>query len=323
MSTLTKLKALTEIVADTGELEAIETLRPIDATTNPSLLLKAAKLASNKHLLVKACFDNGGQARALPEAAQRLAVLIGRDITRLIPGRVSTEIDARLSFDIQGMLDAARELVAHYEELDVPRSRVLIKIAATWEGIRAAEILEKENIQCNLTLVFNMSQARACAEAGVFLISPFVGRIYDFYKSLSPDKLFEAEDDPGVQSVKAIYNFYRLYGFNTIVMGASFRTTQQVLALAGCDRLTISPTLLDELGSMTCDVEPRLLPPAHTKTYTLASISESEFRLALTKDKMATTKLSEGIAQFCEDQEALEALLAVVQEEEVLNAYTR
>ncbi len=309
MSKLDSLKKMTAIVADTGDLKSITNTRPLDATTNPSLLLKAAKSGVYNHLLEKASIGENNQRRSPSTAAEIFAVLIGAEIADIVPGRVSTEVDARLSFDTHAMVETATRLIELYEQHGVDRSRVLIKIAATWEGIRAAEQLEKQNIQCNLTLLFNMAQARACAEAGVYLISPFVGRIYDYYKLADPGRKFTPQNDPGVLSVKAIFEFYREHDFKTIVMGASFRTTEQVLALAGCDRLTVSPNLLQALNEEDGEVVQTLHVPTSKSAFDTPRLTESEFRFALCTDPMANTKLAEGIAQFCKDQIALETLL--------------
>ncbi|BAP44485.1 transaldolase B [Pseudomonas sp. StFLB209] len=303
-SKLEQLKAFTTVVADTGDFDAIARLKPVDATTNPSLLLKAASNESNAALLAEAFSGSQGD---IGLASDRFAVAIGRKILDVVPGRVSTEVDARLSFDTQAMIERGQRLIGLYEEAGVGRDRILIKLASTWEGIRAAEKLEKDGIQTNLTLLFSFAQAVACAEAGVFLISPFVGRIYDWYKK-STGQEYTGAQDPGVQSVTRIYNYYKANGYNTVVMGASFRNIGQIEQLAGCDRLTISPDLLKQLdedqGSLT-----RQLAPGQAGEERL-SLSEKQFRWLSNEDAMATEKLAEGIRQFARDQEKLEALLS-------------
>ncbi|MCO8167832.1 transaldolase [Pseudomonas sp. 21LCFQ02] len=303
-SKLEQLKAFTTVVADTGDFDAIARLKPVDATTNPSLLLKAASNESNAALLAEAFSGSQGD---IGLASDRFAVAIGRKILDVVPGRVSTEVDARLSFDTQAMIERGQRLIGLYEEAGVGRDRILIKLASTWEGIRAAEKLEKDGIQTNLTLLFSFAQAVACAEAGVFLISPFVGRIYDWYKK-STGQEYTGAQDPGVQSVTRIYNYYKANGYNTVVMGASFRNIGQIEQLAGCDRLTISPELLKQLdedqGSLT-----RQLAPGQAGEERL-SLSEKQFRWLSNEDAMATEKLAEGIRQFARDQEKLEALLS-------------
>ena len=245
MNKLEQLKTMTTVVADTGDISSIKRLQPQDATTNPTLLLKAAGMSQNRPLLDEAIAwarrKNPGNEKFIEICTERFTVSIGKAIAEIIPGRVSTEVDARLSFDAPAMVNKARQLIALYDEIGIPSDRILIKLASTWEGIRAAEILEKENIQCNLTLLFNFAQAVACADAGVTLISPFVGRIYDWYQKKTPTQPIEPENDPGVQSVKKIYAYYKQHGYKTIVMGASFRTVGQIEHLAGCDNLTISP----------------------------------------------------------------------------------
>jgi len=249
-SKLEQLKKMTDVVADTGDIEAIRLYKPVDATTNPSLLYKAAQMPQYQELLSKslaAAKGVQGSAEQISAACDHLAVAIGTEILKLVPGRISTEVDARLSFDTKASIDKARHLIDLYQQSGIDKSRVLIKLASTWEGIRAAEILEKEGINCNLTLLFGFNQASACADAGVFLISPFVGRILDWYKANTDKKEYTPEEDPGVVSVRRIYNYYKQHGYKTVVMGASFRNTGEIEALAGCDRLTISPQLLQEL----------------------------------------------------------------------------
>ncbi|MBB3932196.1 transaldolase [Kaistia hirudinis] len=312
-SKLEQLKAMTVVVADTGDLEAIKTFRPVDCTTNPSLVLKAFELPQYKDVIDAAVAwgsKQGGSRDAIAAAvADRLAVAFGAEVSKLVPGRVSTEVNADLSFDTQASLDKARSIIAAYKELGVPREKILIKLASTWEGIRAAEILQKEGIDCNLTLLFSLAQAAACAEAGVFLISPFVGRILDWHVKAS-GKTFEPEEDPGVLSVRAIYAYYKTRGIKTVVMGASFRSTGEIEALAGCDRLTIAPALLEKLAADEGTLV-RKLDPANpgTSPATIAA-DEKSFRWALNEDQMATEKLSEGIRQFAKDLRTLRSLVA-------------
>ncbi len=309
---LEQLKTMTTIVADTGDVEAIKAVKPYDATTNPSLLLKASQLPQYAPLIDAAIAyakaQGGSKEQQIDNAADKLAVLIGMEIVKEVPGRISTEVDARLSFNIDAMVAKGRKIIKLYEEAGVDKSRVLIKLASTWEGIKAGEILEKEGINCNLTLLFGFGQARACAEAGVFLISPFVGRILDWYKAKTGET-YTSETDPGVLSVRKIYAYYKEHGYKTVVMGASFRNIGEVTALAGCDRLTIAPNLLQELeateGSLT-----RVLVDNGAKTAAPAKLTEAEFRFALNEDPMATEKLAEGIRGFVVDQNKLEAALS-------------
>ncbi len=302
-SKLDQLKKLTTVVADTGDLDAIARLQPVDATTNPSLLLKAAALPRYQDLLRQAVSGAGD----LNLACDRFAVSVGKEILGVIPGRISTEVDARLSFERDATLQRAQRLISQYEEAGVGRERVLIKIAATWEGISAARELERQGIQTNLTLLFSFAQAQACADAGVFLISPFVGRIYDWYKK-AEGRDFTGSDDPGVQSVARIYRYYKSHAFNTVVLGASFRNVGQIEALAGCDRLTISPDLLDQLGQDQGSLASRL--SASGCEDARETLSEAQFRWKHNEDAMATDKLAEGIRLFARDQEKLERLLA-------------
>ncbi|PZW71257.1 MULTISPECIES: transaldolase [unclassified Pseudomonas] len=303
-SKLDQLKQFTTVVADTGDIDAIARLKPVDATTNPSLLLKAAALPRYAELLKQAVSLSKGD---IDLASDRFGVTVGREILQVIPGRISTEVDARLSFDTQATLNRAKRLVELYEEAGVNRERILIKIASTWEGIRAAEQLEKSGVQTNLTLLFSFAQARACADAGAFLISPFVGRIYDWYKKAEGRDYVGAED-PGVQSVTRIYDYYKAQGHKTVVMGASFRNVGQIEQLAGCDRLTISPELLQQLAEDNGPLERKLNTEVSGQSE--ARISESQFRWDMNEDAMATEKLAEGIRQFARDQEKLEKLLA-------------
>ncbi|MNM94063.1 Transaldolase [compost metagenome] len=302
-SKLEQLKQYTTVVADTGDFDAIARLKPVDATTNPSLLLKAAALPRYAEHLAKATEAGKGDAGL---ACDHFAVAVGKDILGVIPGRVSTEVDARLSFDREATLQRAQRLIELYAEQGIGKERVLIKIASTWEGIRAAEILEREGIQTNLTLLFSFAQAAACADAGAFLISPFVGRIYDWYKKAN-NRDYTGAEDPGVQSVARIYRYFKANGYNTVVMGASFRNIGQIEQLAGCDRLTISPDLLHQLADAQGELPRNLQPGAGEARQVL---DESAFRWQLNEDAMATEKLAEGIRLFARDQEKLEALLA-------------
>ncbi|MDE3735240.1 transaldolase [Pseudomonas resinovorans] len=301
---LDQLKQYTTVVADTGDLDAIARLKPVDATTNPSLLLKAAAMPRYAELLDSA-MDGAGNDLGL--ACDRFGVAVGQEILKVIPGRISTEVDARLSFDTDATLRRAERLMGLYEEAGIGRERVLIKIASTWEGIRAAEQLERAGIQTNLTLLFNFAQAAACADAGVFLISPFVGRIYDWYKK-AEGRDFVGSEDPGVQSVSRIYRYYKANGYRTVVMGASFRNLGQIEALAGCDRLTISPELLQMLADDQGALDRSLAPGSDAEARVV--LDEIAFRWQLNEDAMATEKLAEGIRLFARDQEKLEALLA-------------
>ena len=310
---LEQLKSMTTIVADTGDVDAIKSVKPYDATTNPSLVLKASQLPQYASLIEAAVAyakaQGGSKEQQIDNAADKLAVLIGTEITKVVPGRISTEVDARLSFNVDKMVAKGRKLIALYQESGVSKDRVLIKLASTWEGIKAGEILEKEGIQCNLTLLFGFGQARACAEAGVFLISPFVGRILDWYKAKNPGTEYTQETDPGVVSVRAIYQYYKEHGYKTVVMGASFRNTGELIALAGCDRLTVSPNLLQDLAATEGTLTQVLKDNGATKTAP-AKMTEEEFRFALNEDPMATEKLAEGIRGFVVDQNKLEAMLA-------------
>lgn len=307
MNQLEQLKQYTTIVADTGDFQSIKAFAPRDATTNPSLILKAVQKDEYKPLLEKAVRDHAG--KSTHEIIDQLLVSFGTEILKIIPGRVSTETDARLSFDTEGTVRKARNLIRMYDEADIPRERVLIKIASTWEGIRAAEILEQEEIRCNMTLLFSLPQAIACAEAKAQLISPFVGRIYDWYKK-STGQEYSGADDPGVQSVKRIYSYYRKFGHKTEVMGASFRNTSQITELAGCDLLTISPELLQKLAESDAPVTRKLSPElAHASDLQKIELDENAFRFMLNEDAMATEKLAEGIRLFCADAVKLEKLV--------------
>ncbi|BAE74989.1 Transaldolase [Sodalis glossinidius str. 'morsitans'] len=313
MNQLEGLKQFTTVVADSGDIESIRHYTPQDATTNPSLILKAASLTAYQPLfedtLAYARKQGGTRETQIINASDKLAVNIGVEILKSVPGRVSTEVDARLSFDRGMCVAKARKLVALYQEQGIDKSRILIKLASTWEGIKAAEELEKEGINCNLTLLFSFAQARACAEAGVYLISPFVGRIYDWYNQRKPLDPYVADEDPGVVSVRKIYDYCKQHRYQTVIMGASFRKVEQILALAGCDRLTISTTLLEELHKADTRVE-RKLSPSTEGFHQPAPLSEPEFRWEHNQDAMAVDKLAEGIRQFAVDQQSLEDLLA-------------
>ena len=313
MNKLEQLKKYTTVVADTGDIDAIAAFQPQDATTNPSLVLKAAEMPQYDHLIVDAIAwakqQSGDKAQQLVDASDKLAVNIGVEILKTVPGRISTEVDARLSFDKESSLVKARKLIAMYQEAGIEKERILIKLASTWEGIRAAEVLEQEGINCNLTLLFNFAQAKACAEAGAYLISPFVGRILDWYKTNTYKKEYLPFEDPGVVSVSNIYNYYKDHSYNTVVMGASFRNADEVLALAGCDRLTIGPAILDELAAQQGEVEPTLFAARDEVKAAPQAMTEAEFRWEMNQDPMATEKLSEGIRNFAVDQGKLEAMI--------------
>ena len=305
MNQLEQLKQYTTVVADTGDFQSIKAYAPQDATTNPSLILKAVQKPEYRPLLEKAVADaNGASVEAIVDS---LLIAFGVEILKYVPGRVSTEIDAALSFDTEATVAKGRELIALYEKAGVARERVLIKIASTWEGIRAAEILERDGIHCNLTLLFSLCQAVACAEAGVQLISPFVGRIYDWYKK-STGTDYQGADDPGVQSVKRIYQYYRKFGYDTEVMGASFRNTSQILELAGCDLLTISPDLLQKLADSDAPVERKLSKDESISIEKIA-MDEKTFRFMLNEDAMGTEKLAEGIRAFVADSLKLKQMI--------------
>lgn len=307
MNQLDQLKQYTTVVADTGDFQSMQAYTPRDATTNPSLILKAVQKPEYQPLLAQAVAAN--KDKSSEAIIDQLLISFGLKILEIVPGRVSTETDARLSFDTEATVAKGRQLIGLYEAAGIPRDRILIKIASTWEGIRAAEILEKEGIRCNMTLLFCLAQAVACAEAGAQLISPFVGRIYDWFKKQTGQEIF-GSDDPGVLSVKRIYNYYRKFGYSTEIMGASFRNTSQILELAGCDLLTISPDLLQKLSESNNAVSPKL-----NKEAALASdlqriaVDEKSFRFALNEDAMATEKLSEGIRLFCADTIKLEQII--------------
>ncbi|GIB07825.1 Transaldolase [Vibrio cholerae] len=309
---LAQLRKLTTVVADTGEIDAIKKYQPEDATTNPSLILKAAQIAEYAPLIDQAIAyaktQSNDKAQQVQDTCDMLAVNIGKEILKTIPGRISTEVDARLSYDTERSVAKARQLVKMYNDAGISNDRILIKLASTWEGIRAAEILEKEGINCNLTLLFSFAQARACAEAGVFLISPFVGRIMDWYKA-KEGRDFAASEDPGVLSVTKIYNYYKEHGYKTVVMGASFRNIGEILELAGCDRLTIAPSLLAELEAAEGELVAKLVDSKGSKARP-APMTHSEFLLEHNLDAMAVEKLAEGIRNFAVDQGKLEAMIA-------------
>lgn len=312
-SKLDQLRSMTDVVADTGDVEAIARFKPQDATTNPSLLLKAAQLPHYATLLDNARAyaqrAGGSDQQQLDNCCDHFAVAVGKEILDIVPGRISTEVDARLSFNQAATTERAHKLIRLYEELGIPKERILIKIASTWEGINAARELEKEGINCNLTLLFGFAQAAACADAGVYLISPFVGRILDWYKANTDLVINTPADDPGVQSVTRIYNYYKHHDYKTVVMGASFRNTGEIEALAGCDRLTISPALLEELSQDQEHLEKALDADNTRSDDHKQAPTESDFRFALNEDAMATEKLAQGIRGFVADQIKLETLI--------------
>ncbi|WP_026957741.1 transaldolase [Aliagarivorans taiwanensis] len=311
-SLLEQLKQHTVVVADSGDFNAIADYQAEDATTNPSLILNALQSEQGAAMIEQAASwakqQSSDRQQQLLDAADYLAVAIGQKLLAIVPGRVSSEVDARLSYDTEASVARARKLIAMYQQQGIDKQRILIKLASTWQGIRAAEQLEKEGINCNLTLLFSFAQARACAEAGVFLISPFVGRILDWYNKNQPAD-YSGDNDPGVQSVKGIYDFYKKHGYSTVVMGASFRNSGEILSLAGCDRLTISPALLDELANTEGTLEVALKPASEVQAAPTA-LSESEFLWQHNQDAMAVEKLAEGIRNFAIDQEKLEQQIA-------------
>lgn len=314
-STLEQLKDQTTVVADTGDFEAMKSYKPTDATTNPSLILQASQKPQYDRLIQQAVdyakTQGSSENEQLAAAMNKLCVLFGAEILKIVPGRVSTEVDARLSFDKEAMVATARKLIKLYEEEGIGKERILIKLSSTWEGIQAGKVLEEEyGIHCNLTLLFSFCQAVACAEAGVTLISPFVGRIYDWYVAQTGQKEFEPLEDPGVKSVTKIYNYYKKFGYETVVMGASFRNTSQITALAGCDLLTISPSLLEKLNQMTEPIQVRLSKKsAMNHEGEKIEMPEKTFRWMLNEDQMATDKLSEGIRKFSADTVKLETII--------------
>ena len=310
---LDSLRSMTVVVADTGDIDAIKKYQPQDATTNPSLILSASALPQYAPLIDEAIAyakaQSADKAQQLIDAEDKLAVNIGLEILKIVPGRISTEVDARISYDTQATVEKARKLIALYNAAGISNDRILIKIASTWQGIRAAEILEKEGINCNLTLLFSEAQARACAEAGVYLISPFVGRILDWYKANTDKKEYAPAEDPGVISVTKIYNYYKEYGYKTVVMGASFRNVGEIIELAGCDRLTIAPALLKELQENSTALVRKLDYKGEVKAKP-QPLTEAEFYWQHNSDAMAVEKLAEGIRKFAVDQEKLEAMLS-------------
>ena len=310
---LDSLRQMTVVVADTGDIDAIKKYQPQDATTNPSLILSASALPQYAPLIDEAVAyakaQSNDKAQQLIDAEDKLAVNIGLEILKIVPGRISTEVDARLSYNTQATVEKARKLIALYNAAGISNDRILIKIASTWQGIRAAEILEKEGINCNLTLLFSEAQARACAEAGVYLISPFVGRILDWYKANSDKKEYAPAEDPGVISVTKIYNYYKEYGYNTVVMGASFRNVGEITELAGCDRLTIAPALLKELQENSTALVRKLEYKGEVKAKP-QPLTEAEFYWQHNSDAMAVEKSADGIRKFAVDQEKLETMLS-------------
>ncbi|ESO98564.1 hypothetical protein LOTGIDRAFT_142681 [Lottia gigantea] len=315
MSSLDQLKAITTVVADTGDFEAMAKFKPTDATTNPSLILAAAGMKSYQKLIDEAVSygkEKGSDVEAqLSHAMDKVCINFGMEILKIIPGRVSTEVDARLSFDTKAMVEKAKQLISLYKENNVSKERILIKLSSTWEGIQAAKILESEcGIHCNMTLIFNFHQAIACGDVKATLISPFVGRIFDWFVKNTDKKSYEPLEDPGVQSVTKIYNYYKKYGYKTVVMGASFRNTGQIIGLAGCDLLTISPKLLDELSKSNDELQTQLsVESAKSQKIEKVTVDENVFRWELNEDAMATEKLAEGIRKFGVDAVKLENLL--------------
>jgi len=311
-SKLEQLRSMTTVVADTGDIEAVARLKPIDCTTNPTIVLKALGTPMFKDAIAEAIAwgksQNGASEAVVAAIADRLAISVGVELSKLVPGRVSTEVDADLSFDIEGSLAKARGIIAAYKARGIEKDRILVKLASTWEGIRAAEVLQKEGIDCNLTLLFSMAQAVACADAKAFLISPFVGRILDWYAK-STGQTYTAETDPGVVSVREIYNYYKAHDIKTVVMGASFRNTGEIEALAGCDRLTISPALLEQLDADAGMLEKKLSPD-NIKPVDAIKIDEKTFRWMMNEDQMATEKVAEGIRAFGKDLVALRVMVS-------------
>jgi transaldolase len=314
MNKLQQLKSMTTVVADTGDLEAIKQYQPQDATTNPSLVLKAAQMPIYQPLIAEAkqwAATQGGDYQVqMHNTCDYLAVAIGKEILSAVPGRISTEVDSRLSFDTEATVARALKIIALYAQQGVSKDRVLIKIAATWEGIQAGKQLEEQGINCNLTLLFSFAQAAACAEAGVYLISPFVGRIMDWHKADMKVDGFAPAEDPGVISVANIFDYYKQHDYNTVVMGASFRNTEEIEQLAGCDRLTISPGLMQDLADDTDDLVQQLDARWVVNAQPKLVLNQADFRWMHNEDAMATEKLAEGIRNFTRDQETLEALLS-------------
>jgi len=311
-SKLDQLRQMTTVVADTGDIEAVRRLKPVDCTTNPTLILKAVETPAYADLVEEAVTwgkKAGGGESTVHAVCDRLAVTFGAELTKIVPGRVSTEVDADLSFDTQATIDKARAIIAAYQERGIEKDRILIKIASTWEGIQSARVLQAEGIDCNLTLLFSLPQAVACADAKAFLISPFVGRILDWHVKAGGGP-YTAETDPGVVSVRTIYDYYKAHGIETVVMGASFRNTGEIEALAGCDRLTIGPGLLDELAAAPGELPRKLSPDTPREAPARLHLDERAFRFALNEDAMATEKLAEGIRGFVKDLRALRKLVA-------------
>ncbi|AEW44289.1 transaldolase B [Serratia symbiotica str. 'Cinara cedri'] len=312
---LTSLRLLNKVVADTSDIAAIRLYQPQDATTNPSLILNATQIPEYRKLIDQAiawaCEQSSDPEQQIIDAADKLVVNIGLEILKLIPGRISTEVDARLSYDTRASIAKAKRLIKLYNQAGISNNRILIKLASTWQGIRAGEQLEKEGINCNLTLIFSFAQARACAEAGVYLISPFVGRILDWYKANNDQKEFLSHEDPGVVSVTEIYNYYKQHGYNTVVMGASFRNIDEIIELAGCDCLTIAPVLLKALKESEGIIKRKLFYIGEVKARP-AALTESEFYWQHNLDPMAVEKLTDGIRKFALDQRKLEQMIAAL-----------
>lgn len=306
---LDHLREVSVVVADTGEIASVIKYKPVDCTTNPSLVLGAFKDPSSEELITRELEAGLGRGLSAEKMAATLTVALGAELSTLVPGRISTEVEARLSFDTNASVVRAREIIADYDARGIGKDRVLIKLAATWEGIRAAEILQREGIDCNLTLIFSLAQATACADAGVFLISPFVGRITDWYKKAEGRDSYPPKEDPGVISVRRIYDYYKSNSIETIVMGASFRTTEQIKALAGCDRLTIAPKLLEALDREEGDL-PHALSPDKVQKVEPVMLDEAAFRWDVNADAMTTEKLAEGIRNFDADHTQLVSLVA-------------
>ncbi|MGC6388340.1 transaldolase [Ewingella sp. S1.OA.A_B6] len=310
---LTSLRQLTQVVADTGDIAAMKLYQPQDATTNPSLILKAAQIPEYRKLIDEAIAwakdQSSDRDQQIIDTADKLAVNIGLEILKLVPGRISTEVDARLSYDTKASVEKAHRLIKLYNDAGISNDRILIKLASTWQGICAAEILEKEGINCNLTLLFSFAQARACAEAGAYLISPFVGRILDWYKAHGDKKEFAPHEDPGVVSVTEIYEYYKQHGYETVVMGASFRNIEEIIELAGCDRLTIGPDLLKQLAESEGALERKLSYAGETKARP-ERLTEAQFYWDHNQDPMGIDKLAEGIRNFAIDQNKLEKMIS-------------
>ncbi len=308
-SKLEQLRAMTTVVADTGDMDAIRAYRPTDCTTNPTLILKAAQMEAYAHLVDEAVVWARSHNKPSSAAVDRVAINFGEELSKIVPGRVSTEVDADLSFDVERTVEKARAIIAEYERRGVGRERILIKVAATWEGVVAAELLQQEGIDCNLTLIFSLAQAVACAQAKVYLISPFVGRILDWHVK-AQGRSFAPAEDPGVLSVRNIYAYYKAHGVDTVVMGASFRNQGEIEELAGCDRLTISPQLLDQLSRDEGELKRRLSPDIAAQAPARMLLDEAGFRWLLNEDAMATEKLAEGIRAFAKDLRSLQMMMS-------------